>query len=120
MPTTFYDATQSLVEHVLIYNLKGELLSKLTEHDFVVKDIIDTKKGRIYRLKLDTDGTAILGDVTQHFYTQNRYRDIVVNPDGKSFYMITDVSGKTADASGMNVVTNMQNPGAILKFTYDK
>lgn len=81
--------------------------------------VTSLKKGRIYRLKLDTDGTAILGDVTQHFYTQNRYRDIVVNPDGKSFYMITDVSGKTADASGMNVVTNMQNPGAILKFTYD-
>jgi len=29
MPTTFYDATQSLVEHVLIYNLKGELVDEL-------------------------------------------------------------------------------------------
>ncbi len=81
--------------------------------------ITSLKKGRIYRLKLNSDGTAVESDATQHFYTQNRYRDIVTDPDGKSFYIITDGSGKTADASGMNVVTSMKNPGAILKFTYD-
>lgn len=81
--------------------------------------ITSLKKGRVYRLKLNSDGTAVEGDVTQHFYTQNRYRDIVTGPDGKSFYIITDGSGKTADASGMNVVTTMKNPGAILKFTFD-
>jgi len=81
--------------------------------------ITSLKKGRVYRLNLDESGTNVLGDITQHFYTQNRYRDIVVDPDGKSFYVITDVSGKTSDASGMNVLTNVQNPGAILKFTYE-
>ena len=81
--------------------------------------ITSLKKGRIYRLKLNTNGTAVQGDATQHFYTQNRYRDIVTDPNGKSFYIITDGSGKTADASGMNVVTTMKNPGTILKFTYN-
>jgi aldose sugar dehydrogenase len=80
--------------------------------------VTSLKKGRIYRLKLNADGTTVdENDITQYFYTQNRYRDIVVSPDGKSFYIITDSSGKTSDASGMNVVTTMQNPGAILKFT---
>lgn len=75
------------------------------------------KRGRIYRLKLSEDGTSVVGDTTQHFYTPNRYRDIVVSPDGESFYVITDASGKTSDASGLNQVTTMQNPGTILKFS---
>lgn len=80
--------------------------------------ITSLKKGRVYRLKLNADGTAVnQNDITQYFYTQNRYRDIVVSPDGKSIYIITDSSGKTADASGKTTVSIMQNPGAILKFT---
>jgi len=76
------------------------------------------KKGRVYRLKLSADGTTVdQTNVTQYFYTQNRYRDIVVSPDGKTFYVITDSSGKTSDALGVNTTTNVLNPGAILKFT---
>lgn len=68
---------------------------------------------------MDTRGTTVDGnDVTQVFYTQNRYRDVVVSPDGKSIYIITDSSGKTSDESSMNVVTSLNNPGAILKFTF--
>lgn len=78
------------------------------------------KRGRIYRLKLDETGTAVVGDTVHQFYTTNRYRDIVADPDGKSFYVITDESGKTSDASGYNVTTNIQNPGTILKFTLDE
>ncbi|WNH09197.1 PQQ-dependent sugar dehydrogenase [Thalassobellus suaedae] len=77
------------------------------------------KRGRVYRLKLNSDGTTVEGnDITQVFYTQNRYRDIVVSPDGKSIYIITDSSGKTSDESSMNVLTTLNNPGSILKFTY--
>lgn len=80
--------------------------------------VTSLKRGRIYRLKLNTDGTAVdQNEITQIFYTQNRYRDIVVSPDGKSFYIITDSSGKTSDLSSMNTATTIQNPGAILKFT---
>ncbi|MBR9920482.1 MAG: T9SS type A sorting domain-containing protein [Bacteroidetes bacterium] len=78
------------------------------------------KRGRIYRLKLDVDGTAVVGDTIQHFYTTNRYRDIEVSPDGKSFYVITDESGKTSDASGYFQLNTMANPGTILKFTLDE
>ena len=82
--------------------------------------ITSLKKGRVYRLKLDANGTAVVGEPIQHFYTPNRYRDIVVSPDGKSIYIITDNSGKTSDASGFNQVSSVQNPGAILKFTVNE
>lgn len=83
--------------------------------------ITSLKKGRVYRLKLSADGTTVdQNDVTQYFYTQNRYRDIVASPDGKSFYIITDSSGKTSDVSGMTTVSTMANPGAILKFTLNE
>ncbi|MFI1770439.1 PQQ-dependent sugar dehydrogenase [Thalassobellus citreus] len=81
--------------------------------------VTSLKRGRVYRLKLNADGTAVENnDITQIFYTQNRYRDIVVTPDGKAIYIITDSSGKTSDESSMNVVTTLNNPGAILKFTF--
>lgn len=82
--------------------------------------VASLKRGRIYRLKLDEDGTSMVGDTTQHFYTQNRYRDIALDPDGKSFYIITDESGKTSDATGYQQRTTMLNPGTILKFTLDE
>ncbi len=82
--------------------------------------VVSLKRGRIYRLKLDENGTDIIGDTTQHFYTPNRYRDMVIDPDGKSFYVITDDSGRTSDVSGLNEVTDLQNRAALLKFTLDE
>lgn len=78
------------------------------------------KRGRIYRLKLSDEGTAIIGDTTEHFYTQNRYRDIEVAPDGKTFYILCDETGRTADASGLNATSALQHPGNILRFTLDE
>jgi len=78
------------------------------------------KRGRIYRYKLSADGTAIEGDTTQHFYTRNRYRDIVAHPNGKTFYVLCDQSGRVVDASGLNATTNYSNPGNILKFTLNE
>jgi len=79
------------------------------------------KRGRIYRLKLNADGTAVEGDTIQHFYTPNRYRDIALDPDGKSFYIVTDESGNVSDISGRRRATpNRRNPSAILKFTLDE
>lgn len=82
--------------------------------------ITSLKKGRIYKVQLDAAGTSVVGEPLQYFYTTNRYRDIAIDRDGKSFYIITDQSGKTADASGMDIVTDIQNPGSILKFTYQE
>lgn len=97
-----------IYENEIIPNWKNALL------------ITSLKKGRVYKVQLDEAGTTVVGEPVQYFYSTNRYRDIAIDPDGKSFYIITDESGKTADASGMNIETNMQNPGAILKFTYQE
>ncbi|MEN0048459.1 MAG: glucose/sorbosone family PQQ-dependent dehydrogenase [Bacteroidota bacterium] len=82
--------------------------------------ITSLKRGRIYRYQLSADGTTIIGDTTQHFYTQNRYRDIALHPDGKTFYVLCDVTGRTSDASGLRPTSNLRNPGNILKFTLEE
>ncbi|MDO3695049.1 PQQ-dependent sugar dehydrogenase [Wenyingzhuangia sp. chi5] len=82
--------------------------------------ITSLKRGKIYRVQLNEEGTSVIGNPTAYFYTTNRYRDIAIDPDGKSIYVITDESGKTADESGMNIETTLQHPGAILKFTYQE
>jgi len=79
--------------------------------------VTSLKRGRIFRYQLSEDGTAIVGDTTQHFYTQNRYRDIVAHPDGKTFYVLCDQTGRTSDATGLNATSNLSNPGNILQFT---
>lgn len=82
--------------------------------------VTSLKRGRIYRLKLDETGTAITSDTIHHFYSGNRYRDIVVSPDGKSFYLLTDQVGNITDRSGLNLISGVRNPGNILKFTLDE
>lgn len=80
--------------------------------------VTSLKRGRVYRLQLDEAGTAIVGDTTELFYTQNRYRDITVSPDGRTFYLITDQEGNTSDPTGLLQRREMLNPGTILQFTY--
>ncbi len=82
--------------------------------------VTSLKRGRVYRLQLDEEGNGVVGDTMQLFYTANRYRDIAMDPDGKSFYLITDQGGRTSDASGLNDTRNLRNPGAILKFTLNE
>ncbi len=79
--------------------------------------VVSLKRGQVYRLQLDEAGTAVVGDTTRHFYTGNRYRDIVVSPDGKTFYLITDQSGPVTDLSGLNRRNGLRNPGTIMRFT---
>ncbi len=75
------------------------------------------KKGRIYRQKLSADGNSVVGDPEELLYTQNRYRDIAFDPDGKTIYIITDSGGTTSGPSGSSSLS-VVNPGTILKFTY--
>ena len=82
--------------------------------------VTSLKRGRVFRYKLNDDGMAIEGDTTQHFYTQNRYRDIIVHPNGKTFYVLCDETGRTSDASGLNATNNLHNPGNILQFTINE
>lgn len=74
------------------------------------------KKGTIYRVKIDTDG-SVLSDMTSAVYTQNRYRDIAIHPRERKFFVVTDAVGETTSPSGSNTGV-LVNPGAVLEFTY--
>ncbi|MEQ8239635.1 MAG: PQQ-dependent sugar dehydrogenase [Cyclobacteriaceae bacterium] len=77
--------------------------------------VTSMKVGRIFRYKLSDDGTSIVGEPMEYFNTQNRYRDIALSPNGKTFYIITDNDGSTIGLSGA-VTSNLHNKGSILKF----
>ncbi len=75
------------------------------------------KSGTIYRLPLNEAGSGLVGEPLPYFKTTNRYRDLAIAPDGRTFYVITDNRGDTQDPTGLP--TNMlEDPGAILVFTY--
>ena len=77
------------------------------------------KHGTVYRVALNDAGTAVVGDPdeSEYFKTVNRYRDVVVRPDGLVLFIATDVGGNTQDETG-RPASSVQNPGAILEFRY--
>ncbi len=64
-----------------------------------------------------TDNRAA-GHMSRYFQSENRYRDTAVSPDGKTIYIATDPGG-LAEALAGGATRRMQNPGAILAFTYE-
>jgi PQQ-dependent dehydrogenase (s-GDH family) len=78
---------------------------------------VSLKKGCVFRLQLGNNETSLPGDTIGLWRTQNRYRDIAIQPDGLTFYIATDSAGSTSGpSSGYTGV--LDNPGSILKFTY--
>jgi PQQ-dependent dehydrogenase (s-GDH family) len=75
--------------------------------------------GRVYRLKLSEDGRTVVGDSEELFRSVNRYRDIAIAPDQRTFYLATDYEGlgRTTDLAGKRADT-FANPGAIVEFKY--
>ena len=75
--------------------------------------------GRVYRLKLSEDGRSVVGANEELFRTANRYRDIAIGRDQRTFYLVTDNDGlgRTTNPAGASVTT-FANPGAILEFKY--
>ena len=47
----------------------------------------------------------------------NRYRDIAIDPDGRTFYVATDQRGLGRDRA-QRPTTDLSNPGVILKIRY--
>lgn len=80
--------------------------------------ITTLKKGRVYRQKLSADGNSAVGEAEELFYTQNRYRDIAFDPDGKTIYIITDSGGTTSGPSGSSSLS-VTDLGKILIYTYN-
>jgi len=74
-------------------------------------------RGLVYRMALAPDGKSVMGGPIEYFKTTNRYRDLAVGPDQRTFYVITDNDGRTMDDKGTPVRV-VANPGAILEFKY--
>ncbi|MGB3617235.1 MAG: glucose/sorbosone family PQQ-dependent dehydrogenase [Catalinimonas sp.] len=80
--------------------------------------VVSLKRGAVYRFALSTDRDSIVSDTMKIWNTQNRYRDIALHPDGRTFYVATDPSGQTSGPSGGNT-GQLDNPGTILRFRYE-
>lgn len=74
-------------------------------------------RGVVYRLPLAADGRSVSGPVTELFRSTNRYRDIALGPDGRTFYLVTDPGGSVRDASGTSIQT-LANPGSLVEFRF--
>ncbi len=68
--------------------------------------ITPLKKDRVYRVKLNASGTAVIGDTIPYFLGDgNRVRRIRIGPTGLKFYVARDASATV-------------NGGAIMEYTY--
>ena len=68
-------------------------------------------------MKLDAAGRAAVGKPAEYFRTANRYRDVVVSPDGRRIYLATDNFGTTMDPAGGST-SRLTHPGSIIEFKY--
>ena len=78
--------------------------------------ITGMRTGAAYRVKLDAAGRKAVGKPTEYFRTANRYRDVVVSPDGRRIYLATDNFGTTMSPTGGST-SRLANPGSILEFS---
>jgi PQQ-dependent dehydrogenase (s-GDH family) len=76
------------------------------------------RSGALYRVKLDASGRRANGEPIEYFKSTNRYRDLAVSPDGRRIFLAMDDHGITQDSTGTRS-DHLENPGAILEFTYN-
>jgi PQQ-dependent dehydrogenase (s-GDH family) len=76
------------------------------------------KRGSLYVVPLDATGKKLGGPIARYFRSENRYRDTAVHPNRKTIFIATDARG-LVEARGGGVARRMQDPGAILAFTYE-
>ncbi|MDR1085783.1 MAG: PQQ-dependent sugar dehydrogenase [Deltaproteobacteria bacterium] len=79
--------------------------------------ISSLKNGALYRVPLSQDGQQAQGDIIKYFHTPNRYRQVLISPDGKSIYVITDKTGNFLDENGLPS-QQPANPGSLFVFEY--
>ena len=75
------------------------------------------KEGSVFRVALSDDRRTVVGRGLRLFGTTNRYRDVAVGPDQRTFYVITDLSGDTSGPT-QGSTPNLEHRGAILEFRY--
>jgi PQQ-dependent dehydrogenase (s-GDH family) len=79
--------------------------------------VLSLIRGAVYRLPLAADGRSVQGPPSELFKSANRFRDIALNPDGRTIYLATDLTGPSRDAAGV-VSQKLANPGSIVEFKY--
>ncbi len=79
--------------------------------------ITGMRTGATYRVKLDAAGRTADGEPKEYFRSADRYRDVVVSPDGRRIYLATDNFGTTMSPGGGST-SRLTHPGAIIEFTY--
>ena len=75
--------------------------------------VTSLKRGAIYVANLKS-ATRVAGAPKPMFRTVNRYRDVTVSPDGRTFYVITDSRGLTGTPDG-GATSALEHPGAVLE-----
>ena len=79
--------------------------------------VLSLVRGAVFRLPLAADGRSVKEPISELFKSVNRYRDIALNPDGRTIYLATDPSGPNRDSSGA-VTQKLANPRSILELKY--
>jgi PQQ-dependent dehydrogenase (s-GDH family) len=76
------------------------------------------KAGRIFHLTLNEEGTALAQQPEELFRSENRYRDLAFDPDGRTIYVITDSFGAAQNIEG-GATTELWTPGSVIAFRYE-
>ena len=80
--------------------------------------VTSMKKGMLYRVQLDSKTGLPVGDAVPIFRSVNRYREVVVSPDGGTIYVATDIESSLGTTSAGSAAAKLENPGSILAFKY--
>jgi mono/diheme cytochrome c family protein len=75
------------------------------------------KRGSLYVVPLNSAGTRTAGPISRYLQSENRFRDTAVSPDRRTIFIATDSGGVVEGLAG-GLASKMQDPGAILAFTY--
>jgi PQQ-dependent dehydrogenase (s-GDH family) len=79
------------------------------------------KAGKIFQIALDESG-KVIGNATELFRSENRYRDIAFDPDGRTIYVITDMMGpvQAMKEGPITPTVTLWSPGSVLMFRYER
>jgi PQQ-dependent dehydrogenase (s-GDH family) len=80
------------------------------------------KAGRIFQIASNENGTALAREPVELFRSENRYRDIAFDPDGRTIYVITDTMGpvQAMKEGPITPTTTLWSPGSLLVFRYER
>jgi PQQ-dependent dehydrogenase (s-GDH family) len=80
------------------------------------------KAGRIFQIVLEENSTALVREPVETFRSENRYRDIAFDPDGRTLYVITDIRGpvQAMKEGPITPTTTLWSPGSLLVFRYER